>query len=147
MDPPRPRPDCPLVVAYGLGVNSTAMLVEFAKRHGLKIGTIASLIEHRSRNESLIERVGTRKMLTQQGEFDCATYRDRTGGLQSGRRHQVSQPSVASRSRARQASPCSASRSWVRRGRSPTGSEVASPYSVGPTRRAIVPRPRVPLIQ
>ena len=32
MDPPRPRPDCPLVVAYGLGVNSTAMLVEFARR-------------------------------------------------------------------------------------------------------------------
>ncbi|HEX2541972.1 MAG TPA: bifunctional 3,4-dihydroxy-2-butanone-4-phosphate synthase/GTP cyclohydrolase II [Caldimonas sp.] len=56
-------------------------LVVFAERHGLKIGTIASLIEHRSRNESLIERVGTRKMLTQQGEFDCATYRDRTGGL------------------------------------------------------------------
>ena len=56
-------------------------LVVFAERHGLKIGTIASLIEHRSRNETLIERVGTRKMLTQQGEFDCATYRDRTGGL------------------------------------------------------------------
>jgi len=35
MDPPRPRPDCPLVVAYGLGVNSTAMLVEFVKR-GIK---------------------------------------------------------------------------------------------------------------
>jgi len=32
MTPPRPRPDCPLVVAYGLGVNSTAMLVEFANR-------------------------------------------------------------------------------------------------------------------
>jgi 3,4-dihydroxy 2-butanone 4-phosphate synthase/GTP cyclohydrolase II len=56
-------------------------LITFAERHGLKIGTIASLIEHRSRNETLIERVGTRKMLTQQGEFDCATYRDRTGGL------------------------------------------------------------------
>ena len=56
-------------------------LIVFAERHGLKIGTIASLIEHRSRNETLIERVGTRKMLTQQGEFDCATYRDRTGGL------------------------------------------------------------------
>jgi hypothetical protein len=28
----RPRPDCPLVVAYGLGVNSTAMLVEFVNR-------------------------------------------------------------------------------------------------------------------
>lgn len=35
MDPPRPRPDCPLVVAYGLGVNSTAMLVEFVAR-GIK---------------------------------------------------------------------------------------------------------------
>lgn len=28
----RPYPDCPLVVAYGLGVDSTAMLVEFANR-------------------------------------------------------------------------------------------------------------------
>src|SRR5436305_9081267 len=28
----RPCPDCPLVVAYGLGVDSTAMLVEFARR-------------------------------------------------------------------------------------------------------------------
>lgn len=32
MDPIRPHPDWPLVVAYGLGVNSTAMLVEFVKR-------------------------------------------------------------------------------------------------------------------
>jgi hypothetical protein len=32
MDPPRPHPGWPLVVAYGLGVNSTAMLVEFARR-------------------------------------------------------------------------------------------------------------------
>jgi len=28
----RPHPDCPLVAAYGLGVDSTAMLVEFALR-------------------------------------------------------------------------------------------------------------------
>lgn len=28
----RPHPDCPLVAAYGLGVDSTAMLVEFAQR-------------------------------------------------------------------------------------------------------------------
>jgi 3,4-dihydroxy 2-butanone 4-phosphate synthase/GTP cyclohydrolase II len=56
-------------------------LVAFAETHGLKIGTISSLIEHRSRNETLIERAGTRKMLTQQGEFDCTAYRDRTGGL------------------------------------------------------------------
>src|SRR6478672_9356701 len=32
MDPPRPHPDWPLVVAYGLGVNSTALLVEFVRR-------------------------------------------------------------------------------------------------------------------
>ena len=32
----------------------------FAREHGLKIGTIADLIGYRSRNESLIERVGTR---------------------------------------------------------------------------------------
>jgi hypothetical protein len=32
MSPSYPWPGCPLVVAYGLGVNSTAMLVEFAAR-------------------------------------------------------------------------------------------------------------------
>jgi 3,4-dihydroxy 2-butanone 4-phosphate synthase/GTP cyclohydrolase II len=56
-------------------------LVVFAERHGLRIGTIASLIEHRSRNESLIERAGTRTMTTQQGDFTCSVYRDRTGGV------------------------------------------------------------------
>ena len=53
----------------------------FAKEHGLKIGTIADLIEYRSRNETLIERVGQRKLVTAQGEFDCISFRDRTGGL------------------------------------------------------------------
>ncbi|HEX7439730.1 MAG TPA: 3,4-dihydroxy-2-butanone-4-phosphate synthase, partial [Caldimonas sp.] len=56
-------------------------LIEFAREHGLKIGTIASLIEYRSRNESLIERLDTRKLLTAQGEFDCTAFRDRAGGL------------------------------------------------------------------
>jgi hypothetical protein len=28
----RPWPDCPLVVAYGLGVDSTAMIIEFVHR-------------------------------------------------------------------------------------------------------------------
>jgi len=56
-------------------------LVAFAERHGLRIGTIASLIEHRSRNESLIERAGTRTMTTQQGDFTCSVYQDRTGGV------------------------------------------------------------------
>ena len=53
----------------------------FAHEHGLKIGTIAALIEHRSRHESLIKRVGQRPLKTPQGDFDCHTFRDRTGGL------------------------------------------------------------------
>ena len=53
----------------------------FAKEHGLKIGTIADLIGYRSRNESLIERIGRRTLTTAQGAFDCTAFRDRTGGL------------------------------------------------------------------
>ena len=52
----------------------------FARTHGLKIGSIADLIEHRSRHETLIERVAERRLLTAQGEFDCRVYRDTLGG-------------------------------------------------------------------
>lgn len=53
-------------------------LVEFAKLHGLKIGTIADLIEYRIRNEKLVERVASRKVQTAYGEFDLVTYVDKT---------------------------------------------------------------------
>ncbi len=53
----------------------------FAKEHGLKIGTIADLIGHRSRNESLIQRAGQRRIVTPQGEFECTAYHDRVGGV------------------------------------------------------------------
>ncbi|MDD4979322.1 MAG: bifunctional 3,4-dihydroxy-2-butanone-4-phosphate synthase/GTP cyclohydrolase II [Gallionella sp.] len=53
-------------------------LIEFAKLHGLKIGTIADLIEYRSQNEKLVERVSMRKVQTAYGEFDLATYVDKT---------------------------------------------------------------------
>ena len=56
-------------------------LMLFARDHGLKIGTIADLIEHRSRHETLIERVGRRPLVTAQGAFDCSAFRDRTGGV------------------------------------------------------------------
>jgi 3,4-dihydroxy 2-butanone 4-phosphate synthase/GTP cyclohydrolase II len=56
-------------------------LVEFARLHGLKIGTIADLIQYRSRNESLIRRAGTRRLDTPQGEFECQAFRDTGGGL------------------------------------------------------------------
>ncbi|MBU6193416.1 MAG: 3,4-dihydroxy-2-butanone-4-phosphate synthase [Burkholderiales bacterium] len=52
----------------------------FAREHGLKIGTIADLIQHRSHNESLIQRVGQRELETAQGRFHCSVFRDRTGG-------------------------------------------------------------------
>ena len=55
-------------------------LLRFAAEHNLKVGTIASLIEYRSRNESLIERTGHRSLVTPQGEFSCSVYRDRSGG-------------------------------------------------------------------
>jgi 3,4-dihydroxy 2-butanone 4-phosphate synthase/GTP cyclohydrolase II len=56
-------------------------LEEFARTHGLKIGTIADLIAFRSHNESLIERSGERDLLTPYGGFRCFTYRDRSQGL------------------------------------------------------------------
>nr|WP_288121338.1 bifunctional 3,4-dihydroxy-2-butanone-4-phosphate synthase/GTP cyclohydrolase II [Thiomonas sp.] len=54
-------------------------LERFAARHGLKIGTIADLIEHRSRTESLIERVDARPMQTAFGPVQAMLYRDRAG--------------------------------------------------------------------
>jgi 3,4-dihydroxy 2-butanone 4-phosphate synthase / GTP cyclohydrolase II len=53
----------------------------FAREHGLKIGTIADLIGYRSRNETLIERAGTRRLHTAHGDFECTVFRDRSGGL------------------------------------------------------------------
>jgi 3,4-dihydroxy 2-butanone 4-phosphate synthase/GTP cyclohydrolase II len=53
-------------------------LIVYAKQHGLKIGTIADLIEHRSQREKLVERVARRKVQTAYGEFELATYVDKT---------------------------------------------------------------------
>lgn len=53
-------------------------LIAFAKLHGLKIGTIADLIEHRSQHEKLIERVARRTVHTAYGAFDLVSYLDKT---------------------------------------------------------------------
>ncbi|MEK8029391.1 bifunctional 3,4-dihydroxy-2-butanone-4-phosphate synthase/GTP cyclohydrolase II [Ideonella sp. DXS29W] len=53
----------------------------FAREHGLKIGTIADLIHYRSRNESLVTRVGERTLQTAQGGFQAQVFRDRSGGV------------------------------------------------------------------
>ena len=52
-------------------------LVEFAKAHGLKIGTIADLIQFRSRNEKLVERSFSKQVKTARGEFTLHAYTDR----------------------------------------------------------------------
>jgi 3,4-dihydroxy 2-butanone 4-phosphate synthase / GTP cyclohydrolase II len=49
----------------------------FAAEHGLKIGTIADLIEHRSRTESLIQKTGTRTLHTAYGEFTAHAFQDK----------------------------------------------------------------------
>lgn len=49
----------------------------FAAEHGLKIGTIADLIEHRSRHESLVERLGERQLDTAFGTFTAHAFRDK----------------------------------------------------------------------
>ncbi|MDW8336148.1 MAG: bifunctional 3,4-dihydroxy-2-butanone-4-phosphate synthase/GTP cyclohydrolase II [Tepidimonas sp.] len=55
-------------------------LQRFAARHGLKIGTIADLIQHRSRTESLVQRVASRPLCTAWGDFTAHAYRDRVAG-------------------------------------------------------------------
>ena len=52
-------------------------LLEFAALHGLKIGTIADLIQFRNQNESLVERVGERTIHTVHGDFHMIAYRDK----------------------------------------------------------------------
>jgi 3,4-dihydroxy 2-butanone 4-phosphate synthase/GTP cyclohydrolase II len=51
-------------------------LEEFSKKHDIKIGTIADLIEYRNLNETTIERVAECKLPTSHGEFKLLTYRD-----------------------------------------------------------------------
>ena len=50
----------------------------FAAEHGLKIGTIADLIAHRSRVESLVEKMGSRPINTAFGEFIIHAFKDKT---------------------------------------------------------------------
>ena len=59
----------------------------FAREHGLKIGTIADLIGYRSRNETLIEPLGARPLVTPHGRFECLSFRDKGGGIHLALKH------------------------------------------------------------
>ncbi|MRI32808.1 3,4-dihydroxy-2-butanone-4-phosphate synthase [Endozoicomonas sp. OPT23] len=52
----------------------------FAKEHDLKIGTIADLINYRILNEKTIEKIETRTIDTDFGQFDLTAYRDYISG-------------------------------------------------------------------
>ena len=55
-------------------------LMKFAEEHGIKIGTIADLIEYRSRTESLLEEMGDTLVHTPWGEFRQHVYVDKLSG-------------------------------------------------------------------
>lgn len=49
-------------------------LIEFCKKHNLKMGTIAGLIQYRRKNEKLIRKVDSAKLPTKYGEFTAVAY-------------------------------------------------------------------------
>lgn len=49
-------------------------LIEFSKKHGLRIGTIASLIEYRRKKEKLIKRIEKISLPTEYGDFTGYLY-------------------------------------------------------------------------
>ncbi|MGB5208038.1 MAG: bifunctional 3,4-dihydroxy-2-butanone-4-phosphate synthase/GTP cyclohydrolase II [Azonexus sp.] len=55
-------------------------LIDFAREHGLKIGTIADLIHYRAGSEKLVERVTSKNISTAHGEFAMHAYVDRASG-------------------------------------------------------------------
>lgn len=59
-------------------------LVPFARRHGLKIGTIRDLIEYRRRNDHLVERIGETDLKSDYGgDWKLLTYRNKIDGMNS----------------------------------------------------------------
>ncbi len=55
-------------------------LMEYVKKHDLKIITIADLIAYRRRNETLIEREGEASLPTKYGDFKLVGYREKLTG-------------------------------------------------------------------
>ncbi|AGF48275.1 3,4-dihydroxy 2-butanone 4-phosphate synthase [Candidatus Kinetoplastibacterium oncopeltii TCC290E] len=51
-------------------------LINFSQKHNIKIGTISDLINYRTKNESLINRIGQRIIETIEGTFKLVFYKD-----------------------------------------------------------------------
>ena len=57
-------------------------LVDVCERHGLRMVTVADLIEYRRRTEKLVERVVSVRLPTEHGEFQAIAYREQLSGKQ-----------------------------------------------------------------
>ena len=55
-------------------------LVPYCERHGLKMVTVADLVEYRRRHEKLVERGASVRMPTEYGEFTAVAFRERLTG-------------------------------------------------------------------
>ncbi len=55
-------------------------LIEYCAEHGLKMITVADLIEYRRRHEQLVERTATMRMPTVYGEFQAVAYKETLTG-------------------------------------------------------------------
>jgi 3,4-dihydroxy 2-butanone 4-phosphate synthase/GTP cyclohydrolase II len=64
-------------------MSRVADLIPFCERHGLKLVTVADLIEYRRRTERLVERVVSVRLPTDFGEFQAVAYRE----VLTGREH------------------------------------------------------------
>ncbi len=55
-------------------------LVPYCERHGLKLVTVADLIEYRRRHEQLVERMTSVRLPTAHGDFTAVAFRERLTG-------------------------------------------------------------------
>jgi 3,4-dihydroxy 2-butanone 4-phosphate synthase/GTP cyclohydrolase II len=55
-------------------------LIPYCERHGVKLVTVADLIEYRRRHEQLVERMTTVQMPTAYGEFTAVAFREKLTG-------------------------------------------------------------------
>ena len=57
-------------------------LVEFCREHGLLLSSIAALVDWRRHKERLVERIGSARVPTEWGEFECVAYRSTLDGIE-----------------------------------------------------------------
>src|ERR671929_984902 len=55
-------------------------LIPYCKRHGLKLVTVADLIEYRRRHERMVERMTTVQLPTAYGDFTAVAFREKLTG-------------------------------------------------------------------